>query len=207
MNIFVRPATPEDSPLAGELILATMGEFGKVIYGLDDRNRAVQALGQMFTFSDNRFSYKKTVIAEVEGQPAGMLLAFPGRELSQLERSLLREMPAIYPLKDLLRLAWRYLPMLPGTEAEKDEYYIAHVAVLPQYQGLGIARNLMALAEKQCHQAGLEKCSLCVDFGHDTARQLYLKLGYQIVKSIIHPPLIVWWLKWGGYERMVKVIQ
>jgi ribosomal protein S18 acetylase RimI-like enzyme len=116
-------------------------------------------------------------------------------------------MPAIYPLGDLLRVAWRLLPMLPGTEAEKDEYYIAHVAVFPEYQENGIGRILMKLAEDRCRQAGLEKCSLCVDFGHETARELYRKLGYQVVESVANPPHIVRRLKWDGYERMVKTMQ
>jgi len=185
----------------------TWGELGEVIYGLDDRDRAAKALGQLFTYPNNRFSYSKAIIAEVEGQTAGMLLSFPSNELERLERTHLYQLLAIYPLVDVLRVAWRFLPMLPCTEAEKDEYYIAHVAVFPQYQGHGIGRNLMAVAEEQCRQAGLEKCSLCVDFGHETARQLYLKLGYLIVESITNPPHIVRRLKWEGYERMVKKIQ
>jgi GNAT superfamily N-acetyltransferase len=207
MNITLRPAVPENSFLAGELILATWGELGEVIYGLDDRDRAAEALGQLFSYPNNRFSYSKAIMAEVEGQTAGMLLSFPSNELGRLEQAHLFQLFAIYPLVEALHVAWRLLPMLPCSEAEKDEYYIAHVAVFPKYQGNGIGRNLMAVAEERCRQGGLEKCSLCVDFGHETARQLYLKLGYQVVESITNPPHIVRRLKWEGYERMVKKIQ
>jgi len=79
MNITLHPAVPENSPFAVELILATMGKPGEIIFGLGDRNRAVRALDRLFTYPNNRFSYSKTVIAEVEGQVAGMLLSFPGR--------------------------------------------------------------------------------------------------------------------------------
>jgi ribosomal protein S18 acetylase RimI-like enzyme len=206
MTLAVRPATPNDAPAAGEFILDTMGELGTVIFGLDDRQRAVSSLSSLFSVPDNRFSYQQAFIAEEDGQTLGMLLAYPGVILARLERPLLRQLLRLYSLPELLRLAWRALPLFDGIEADKDEYYIAHVAVVPQARGRGIGSQLMRLAEDQCRRAGLQKCSLCVDYGHEAARTLYLKIGYQIVETHTNPPHIVRRLKWGGYERMVKKI-
>jgi hypothetical protein len=73
----------------------------------------------LFSYPDVRFSFGKAVIAEVEGQVAGMLLSFPGREIRRLERSLFPRFPPSTPSATCCTWPGAALPMLPGKEGRK----------------------------------------------------------------------------------------
>ena len=61
----------------------------------------------------------------------------------------------------------------------------------------------MEYAETLARKSGLHKCSLIVTYGHQPARRLYEKLGYQTVRKydILHPQIAE---GSGGFHRMVK---
>jgi ribosomal protein S18 acetylase RimI-like enzyme len=90
-------------------------------------------------------------------------------------------------------------------EAEDDEFYVSNVAVLPAFQGHGVGKALMEYADKLARTVGLLKCSLIVTYGHEPARRLYEKIGYEIVceYDIPHPKVAE---GSGGFHSMVKVL-
>jgi ribosomal protein S18 acetylase RimI-like enzyme len=111
----------------------------------------------------------------------------------------------ILGLGEVLHLLVRLLPLAGGREAERDEYYVSDLAVLPQFQGQGIGTRLLAFAEEQAARHGLGNCSLIVALHNEAARQLYLRLGYRIVETVTYSRLQQ---RCGerGYQRMMKVL-
>lgn len=203
MNI--RPAIPQDAPAAADLLLMTMRKMGEVIFGLDDPVLARTSLGRLFQYPDNRFSFSKTVFSEADGRVSGLLLSFAAQELPRLERPLLRHMLRVYPFGKLLHLGWR-ARLLSGSEVQDGEYYIAHLAVYSQDRGRGVGSALLEVAEQKCRQAGLKKCSLCVDVDNINARNLYLKSGYRVAATHLFPLQAARVLKERGFEHLVKEI-
>jgi ribosomal protein S18 acetylase RimI-like enzyme len=88
-------------------------------------------------------------------------------------------------------------------EARADEYYIAHLAVLPAFRGRGIGAALLEDAARQAKAAGLNKCSLTVDIDNLTAQRLYVKTGFREVRRR-HQPEMKKKFATAGYLRMVR---
>jgi ribosomal protein S18 acetylase RimI-like enzyme len=203
MNI--RSARIEDSPAAAELISETMEGFGDAVLGFGDRQRSIKAIGKFFAKTGNRFSHRSTFMAEFMNQTAGLLLAFPGKDLGKLTLPMAYQIWSIYSLREVLKLAALAPKAATGEEARPDEFYIAHLAVFPQFRQRGIGRALLAYADELGLKAGFTKCSLCVDVDNPAAQKLYLSSGYRIVKSIFTPKLESR-LHTRGYHRMIKQI-
>jgi ribosomal protein S18 acetylase RimI-like enzyme len=87
-------------------------------------------------------------------------------------------------------------------ETYRDEYYLANMAVFPDFQGRGIGSGLLAHAESKARDAGLKKCSLIVDTENPSARRLYERFGYQVVFTKTYPGPAE--EAHAGYHRMVK---
>lgn len=201
MNI--RAAQIDDAPTAAELILETMEGYGEVMLGLDNRARAVKVIAGFFKKDNNRFSYRLTYLAEVGDRTAGLLLVFPGRDTFKLALPMSWQILSFYNPWELLRLAVRAPMAADGEETRPDEFYVSHLAVLPEFRRQGVGRALLGHADALGRACGLAKCSLCVDIDNPNAQQLYLSQGYQIVKTVNTP-----WLKnrlhTRGYHRMIK---
>jgi ribosomal protein S18 acetylase RimI-like enzyme len=199
----VRPARIEDALTAAELIQETMEGYGDVMLGLDDRGRAVQVIAGFFRKGNNRFSYRLTYLAEIDGQTAGLLLVFPGRDTFKLVLPMSWQILSFYNLWEMLRLAVRAPMAADGEEIRSDEFYVSHLAVLPEFRRQGVGRALLSHADTLAHAAGLAKNSLCVDIDNILAQHLYLSHGYQVAKTVNTP-----WLKnrlhTRGFHHMVK---
>lgn len=202
----IRPAQPEDAAEAAELILASTGRFGEMLFGGGDQRRAAAAIAGFFRYPDNRFSYHLTRLAVIDGQTAGLLLAFPGAHLKRLTLPLGRQM---WPVLGAARSLWMMLYSLPiffNTETVAGEYYVAHLAVAAPFRRQGIGQRLLETAEQQAEAAGLKRCALTVALDNQPARNLYQRLGYTVVKSVHTPGL-----QWAGYgpgeERRVKQLE
>jgi ribosomal protein S18 acetylase RimI-like enzyme len=201
MNI--RPARIEDAPIAAELIQETMEGYGDVMLGLDDRARAVKVVAGFFRKANNRFSYRLTYLAEIDGRTAGLLLVFPGRDTFKLVVPMAWQILSFYNPWEMLRLALRAPMAADGEETQPDEFYVSHLAVLPEFRRQGVGRALLNHADTLARAAALTKCSLCVDIDNPNAQHLYQSQGFQVVKTVSTP-----WLKnrlhTRGYLRMVK---
>jgi len=201
MNI--RPAQSDDAPTAAELIQETMEGYGDVMLGLDNRERALKVIAGFFRKANNRFSYRLASLAEVDGRTAGLLLAFSGRDTFKLVLPMSWQIFSFYNPWELLRLVARAPLAVDGEETRPDEFYVSHLAVLPEFRRQGVGRALLNHADTLARASGLAKCSLCVDIDNPNAQQLYLSQGFQMAKTVNTP-----WLKnrlhTRGYHRMIK---
>lgn len=184
MSLNLRAARKEDAIPASLLLADTTGEFGIAVLGLGKPELLLKALQTWFSQRGNRFSHEHAIVAEKFGIAAGLLLCFPGAMLSALELGCGRQMISIYGIIGALRMVWLNRSLVNNTEAEKDEYLIAHVAVDEHFRRQGIAQALLAKAEELSLAAGLRKQVLEVEIGNDNAIQLYKKAGFEIVHTI-----------------------
>ncbi len=180
----IRPARPEDAPLGVPLLASTLGDLGCEFFGLGSQERFVRVLEIFFISPGHRMSYQIGHIAEVEGTPAGLLMAFPGGYLLRLSLGLVPCILRAYSLNErlqLMRVGARLLSR-PGftlsLEARRDEFYIAHLATHPNFRRKGIASALLAFAERLAVAAGLFKLALLVASDNFTAIRLYEKSGF-----------------------------
>lgn len=116
---------------------------------------------------DVLYSWHNTIIAEVDGQCAGMLTAYDGRYYHDMR---IRTM----------RLVKQHLGVeFPGMEDEAvaGEYYLDSLAVMPEYRGKGIGRQLLRQGIETGKTLNLD-VTLAVDPINDRAKRLYRSLGF-----------------------------
>ena len=205
MSLVLRPAIPEDAAVAACLLAETSGDFGVQVLGLGDPELQLKALQTWFIERGNRFSYQFSQTAEKYGMPVGILLAFEGAKLLQLEWACSRSLFSIYGFRNGLRMIRLNSALVNAKEAEKDEYLIAHLAVDENFRRQGIARALLVKAEEDARSAGYQKLVLEVEMTNDKARSLYQQFGFETVAKVYYNPRVRRF-DCPGYFKMSKQI-
>ena len=205
LQVEFRKAEREDCVWAGERLLETLYGFGPYLMGMGDQDRASKALSDYFYLRDNRFSYQFAYIAEVAGKPAGLLLNFPGLKLLRANLFTSVQMFSVYRLAEIAEHVWRMIKLRDEEEVGKDELYIAHLAVSPQYRQQGIGHKMLEYAQKLTLDEGMKKLALMAEIDNDGAIALYKRFGFSVIKEFIHPHQVPLTGS-HGYVRMVKEI-
>lgn len=156
--INLRPATPDDAALMVELVdiagdglpMATWAQLA----GSTDPAEA-RAHGIAHALRDRGgFTWRNALIAEWDGQPAGMLMCWP----LPLDPRPLEGLPAVVvPIQQLENLA-------------RGRLLVNALAVRSEFRGKGIAWMLL--------QTVTDRAALIVGDGNTPARQLYERLGF-----------------------------
>lgn len=140
---------------------------------------------------DGGFSYKNARVVKLQGNIAGMIISYPLDDpyiLSNVE-----DFPEI--IRPLVLLEAK----VPGS------WYINAIATKKEYRGQGVASMLMREAESKAISQGVKFMSLIVASENESARNLYLKLGYEKHHSlpvVSYPSLI----HGGDWDLMVKAL-
>lgn len=197
-RISIRPARPDDAPLAAAIIRLSLGTFADHLFGADAR-AAELAFMRLFAFNAGRFGYQLATVAELNHHPLGLLLAFPASKMTRLDLSVIPHLPRALGW-GMFRFAARFLALANIKEAEADEYYVSNIGVLPAAQGQGLGKRLLLHADELARQNQLKKVSLMVSLENQTAQRLYKRNGYKIVftKHDKNP--------FASYHRMVKKV-
>ena len=192
----IRPARPDDAPLAAVTFRLSMGEFADHLFGHDGRAAEI-ALMKLFSRNAGRFGYEHASVIEHHKRALGMIIAFPGSDLNRLSFASARFLPMAFGWNVFGFIA-RSLNFASIRETEADEYYISNLAVLPAAHGQGYGPRLLVHADEQARARGLSKISLLVSPANKTALRLYKKHGFEIVSADRHKNPI------ASYHRMVK---
>ena len=161
----IRKATVNDAHLIAKVVAMAIGEEGSKHYCGDNHQSVLEEIARL---ENSQYSYKNTIVAEVDGMPAGAAVAYDGADL--------------YKLRDVtLKRIFDRTGMMHNIEDETDaaEVYLDSVAVLPQYRGLGIGKQLLlALKEIASKEYG-KPLGLLVDFENPDAERLYKSVGFE----------------------------
>lgn len=117
---------------------------------------------------DVLYSWRNTIIAEIDGKCAGMLTAYDGRYYHEMR---IRTMNLVKK-----HLGVEFPDM--EDEATAGEYYLDSLAVMPEYRGRGIGRRLLKQGIKNGTSLNL-KVTLAVDPINERAKKLYQSLGFK----------------------------
>jgi ribosomal protein S18 acetylase RimI-like enzyme len=93
----------------------------------------------------------------------------------------------VYSFGEICEFFRRTIILRDEEEVDRDELYIAHLSVSPEFQRRGIGRALLEFAEKQAREQGIEKLSLLAEQENLNAITLYQHFGFRIVKTYEHP--------------------
>ena len=126
MTVRIRPAQLFDAGFAAPLIQSTIGAIGRALTGTVTDEDAAHVLAEFFPLRGHRLSFTHTLIAEVGGQPAGLLVAYPGEFAADLDE----------PFRHHLRTIGQ--PGVTEPEGQAGELYVDTLAVSPEQRGQGV---------------------------------------------------------------------
>lgn len=179
-NVNIRKATINDIRLIAYAVGNAIGEAVMPMFcGTDWMN----TIAEVASLETSQYSYHNALIAEVEGSPAGVIVAYDGARLEELR-------------SETMRIIRKYKPdfTISEDETEPGEYYIDTLCVLPQYRKMGIATKLIAAIHEKALAEGHAQLGLIVDFDNPTAERLYTKLGFHRVGTRIFAGHKMWHL-------------
>ena len=167
-----RWAQKEDCYRIAELFSMSSGGVADYVWstlGIPDQT-LLEIGEQRYAREGTEFSYQNCVVAEVDGDVAGMLVSFPIEEgeaaPAEPEAPASNEPDVLAPYGEL---------EVPGS------YYICGVALLPQYQSQGLGSRLCEIAKGLARERGNDELSLLVFEQNVGAVQLYERLGFKII--------------------------
>ena len=161
----IRKATKADAPLIAKVVAMAIGEEGTRHYCGENHQSVLEEIARL---EDSQYSYRNAVVAEVDGTPAGAAVAYDGADL--------------YKLRDVtLKFIFEHTRKLHTIEDETDasEVYLDSIAVLPEYRGLGIGKQLLLALKEMSHEKYGKDLGLLVDFENPDAERLYKSVGFE----------------------------
>lgn len=114
------------------------------------------------------FSWRNSMIAEVEGERAGVLVSYPGTEYAAMRHNTFTIVKAESG-KDFFGM---------DMETEPGEYYIDSLSVVEGFRKRGIGRQLLQLGIDEARRLGIEKVTLACEPHNEKAFAMYSSFGF-----------------------------
>jgi ribosomal protein S18 acetylase RimI-like enzyme len=176
----VRKAAQDDRAAVARLLFESAVDMYERFSG--GRERALATLERAFDTPGNLASREVTWLAEVDGQPAAAMAAFPVSEASERSRAymdLTLKGTPFWRWPGVMRLYW--VGGRASPRPREDSFYIDALATDPALRRRGAARALLDEAERQARERGLPAVSLDTTLTNKAARALYAQAGYDEV--------------------------
>lgn len=179
-GVTVRDARPED-PASG-LVFGAASDAYVAAAGSAGRARAI--LAALWAQPGHSASFEHALVAEVDGQLAGVLIGFPARRRYRLHARLLRlGMSRVSPRRwPMLMLALPLL-ILATPRPPREAYYVGTIAVAGNMRRRGVASTLGYHAELRAAASGFSLIVAHTGFPHAPARRALERYGLRATKQ------------------------
>jgi len=178
-NIIVRKGRREDAKDSAALCLLSGPTLVPCLFG----SHARDLLENLFKHARNWFSFEHSHFVEVNGEVAGMALAYTydQRKSEELRDGLLF----------IRYMKWRLIGQLPhmlramniAKQFARGESYLSNVAVYPRFRGLGLGTKLIEAIEEEARTVASKRMVLDVETDNGKAIRLYERLNYRIERK------------------------
>jgi ribosomal protein S18 acetylase RimI-like enzyme len=177
MEVLVRPATASDR--ADGLLYESARPYYDAYAGAESSARRM--LERVWTQPGHAASFDVCMVAEVDGAVAGVLAGYPVSDGDRYARRFLALTLWRIPI-------WHWRGVLAHLSAAQRlsprpplrAFYVDALAVEPEYRRHGVARALLADADRRAEAAGLDGVALDTGLENAPARSLYEAAGFQV---------------------------
>ena len=179
----MRPARPEDAGQLIELIHSSgpaAFDYGFACPGHSARD----FLRFCFLRGRGLFGWDNHAVIERDGQVLGVGSFYTADDYPSLNRHLVRQMLAFFPIRHwpgVIRRALQLAALLPPPE--RGELYVANLGVRAEARGQGAGAALLAQQHQAAVTRGLSRAALDVAVDNPRAEALYTRLGYRVVSE------------------------
>lgn len=167
-TINIRDAKKSDAPIIAQAVAMAIGdeEAMKKYCGED----YIALLTKIAEHKDSQYSYRNVLIAEIDNTPVGAAIGYDGAKLHELRATTF----------SIIHNELGRTPSIPD-ETQAGEFYLDTIAVLPEYRGTGIGRQLIAAMCEKAFSQEHYCVGLIVDLDNPRAEALYTSLGFTCV--------------------------
>jgi ribosomal protein S18 acetylase RimI-like enzyme len=178
--VLTRRARQEDAAAVAELLFESAPDMYERFSG--GRRRALATLGRAFGEPGTVASREVVWLAELDGQIAAAMAAFPVSEAAERSRAFLRlalRGTPVWHWPATLRLYWAGGRASP--KPREDSLYVDALATDPALRRRGAAQALLAGAEGEACARSLPAVTLDTTIKNEAARALYARAGFDEV--------------------------
>lgn len=167
--MIIRKAVKSDSPYIAPLLLLAMEDIIYKFIKKEDFVTARDFLHYFVESENNQYSYQNCFVAEADNEIIGAVNVYNGADLITLRT----------PIVEFVRE--NFNPDFdPELETRAGEFYIDSLGVNPNHQGKGIGSKLLQFLIDEYVYKNKQTLGLLVEEDNPLAKNLYLKLGFQV---------------------------
>jgi ribosomal protein S18 acetylase RimI-like enzyme len=171
------PETSESSTVS-ELVLQSDCGTLPALFGTN-----VKALvSHLQTVPSNPYSIENTLVVVDEADPHRVVGAFVGSTAHAMRRAQLRTAAHLlrwYGPGFIFRIPRLIRTSRSLSSLRSDDFYLSHIAVLPESRGHGAGRVLLLEGEKWAAAKGALRMTLDVELHNEGAQSFYEREGYR----------------------------
>ena len=188
-SLRIRPAEPRDDAIVARLLYESAA--GRYDLFADGRERALRLLEATIAMPGNDTSRDCILVAELDGELAGVLASSPAREGDERRRRWLRmayrrRAPWHWPAMMRIAAAGDAIPYDPPA----DSLYIDGLTTDARFRRRGAATALLRAADERARALGLTCVALDTSAANAGAQALYERAGFRVAKRTEPDPPI-----------------
>ena len=173
-------ASAKDHERCAELILSSGPTAFHWVFSHHHGPSALIFLKNCFQQKNNQFSYRYHKVIKQSNAVLGCIALYDTASLNDCFLGTARVIFKHYGLRGIIKgLRFEYKLAHPP---KKHCLYLAHIAVIEDARGKGLATRLIQLAYRHAQQEGHTALSLDVAANNHGARRLYSNLGFREVR-------------------------
>lgn len=148
-------------------------------WGCGTEEEMKATLNRLLRIKENRFSLDNILVARKDDQLVGILLFLEGKDIDMLtSRSESAVIAMQKSLINKIKFMWYILENWFLEECLEDEFYIANLAIKPEFRKNGYSKIMIKEANKIAKQKGYKKLSLLAN--NDKLVKFYETVGFQV---------------------------
>jgi len=186
-EIIIEPATTQDADVAAKLTFMAYHKYSYDVLGKIGEQKATERYKLLWMHGDNRFGHYHSYIAKIDGQVAGMMTCYAAPLIKKLVKPTLFELVRMGGVSFILHLLLNlsnFYYFARNHDVTSDEFYIATLAVVPEYRRYGVGTNLLKHAINLAKNEQLRFCSLHVSAENEKAINFYEGNGFVKTKPL-----------------------
>jgi ribosomal protein S18 acetylase RimI-like enzyme len=179
-----RKASPADAAILSELIYDSGPDAWEYVFTTRTKH-AKEFAKYALEHHGGEFGYDCHTVVEYNGKIVGIGAEYTGQNAFSFTWNGAKQILSFYPFPTSL------VVMVRGLQAEsimklpkKDVHYIGHLAIDPDYRGLGIGEKLVEFHVENARTLNRKKIELDVAETNPRAKKLYEKLGFSMIGKV-----------------------
>lgn len=170
--IHIRKAQAEDAKQIAPIMLLAMQDIIFHFIGHPNQEEAIHFLEHFIARPENQYSYQNILVAEDNKLIIGQICLYDGQLLESLRQPILTYLKEEYNREIELE-----------NETEAGEVYLDTIAISLDAQGRGIGKALLQHVIEEFVRCQQKNIGLLVDKENPGAKSLYLRTGFQVIKT------------------------